>query len=97
MHATDASHGRKSSLPPDPRSESVVPSVHSARTLVLCFDGTGDTFKETVRCVHRIEVPARLNQRMSEQNSNVIQLFEMLKKDDKRKQMVYYQVSSGQV
>jgi len=30
--------------------------------------------------------------RFSSQNSNIIQLFSMLKKDDKSQQMVYYQV-----
>lgn len=29
-----------------------------------------------------------------EQNSNIVELFTMLKKDDRTKQMVYYQVSS---
>ncbi|KIL57003.1 hypothetical protein M378DRAFT_88465, partial [Amanita muscaria Koide BX008] len=41
------------------------------RTLVLCFDGTGDQFDND--------------------NSNIVQLVSMLKKDDKTKQMVYYQ------
>jgi hypothetical protein len=56
-----------STMPP------TIPPYHEGRTLVLCFDGTGDQFDAD--------------------NSNIIQLFSMLKKDDKSKQMVYYQVS----
>lgn len=43
------------------------------RTLVLCFDGTGDQFDAD--------------------NSNIVQLVALLKKSDRSKQMVYYQVS----
>ncbi|CAE6441944.1 unnamed protein product [Rhizoctonia solani] len=43
----------------------------SARTLVLCFDGTSNHF--------------------SNQNTNVVKFFELLKKDDPARQMVYYQ------
>ncbi|KNZ77730.1 hypothetical protein J132_04157 [Termitomyces sp. J132] len=46
-----------------------------ARTLVLCFDGTGDQFDSD--------------------NSNIVQFFSMLKKDDRTKQMVYYQAGIG--
>lgn len=49
-----------------------IPPTHKRRTLVLCFDGTGDEFDGD--------------------NSNVVNLCSMLKKDDKEKQMVYYQV-----
>ncbi|KAH8103592.1 hypothetical protein BXZ70DRAFT_889242 [Cristinia sonorae] len=45
------------------------------RTLVLCFDGTGDQFDSD--------------------NSNVVQLVSMLKKDDTTKQLVYYQTGIG--
>ncbi|PSR73063.1 hypothetical protein PHLCEN_2v11085 [Hermanssonia centrifuga] len=45
------------------------------RTLVLCFDGTGDQFDAD--------------------NSNVIQLFTLLQKDDHTQQMVYYQAGIG--
>ncbi len=45
----------------------------TGKTLILCFDGTGDQFDGD--------------------NSNVVQLVSMLKKDDKTKQMVYYQVA----
>ncbi|KAI9455937.1 hypothetical protein BJY52DRAFT_1213126 [Lactarius psammicola] len=54
---------------------SVLPPSHEARTLVLCFDGTGDQFDAD--------------------NSNIIQFFSMLKKDDKSQQLVYYQAGIG--
>ncbi|KAJ4490904.1 hypothetical protein J3R30DRAFT_3694791 [Lentinula aciculospora] len=60
-----------SSLPLD----NVIPPSHPYRTLVLCFDGTGDQFDAD--------------------NSNIIQLFTILKKDDKSQQMVYYQAGIG--
>lgn len=55
---------------------SVIPPEHDHRTLVLCFDGTGDQFDAD--------------------NSNIVQLVSLLKKNDRNKQMVYYQVSSHQ-
>ncbi|KAK7464107.1 hypothetical protein VKT23_006271 [Stygiomarasmius scandens] len=51
------------------------PSESRSRTLVLCFDGTGDQFDDD--------------------NSNVVQFFSMLKKDDWRQQLVYYQSGIG--
>jgi len=48
-----------------------IPPNHKHRTLVLCFDGTGDQFDLD--------------------NSNVVQLFSLLKRDDNSQQMVYYQ------
>jgi hypothetical protein len=57
----------------DPRSmPPVIPPTHEHRTLVLCFDGTGDQFDAD--------------------NSNIVQLVSLLKKNDANKQMVYYQV-----
>lgn len=53
----------------------IIPPDHDGRTLVLCFDGTGDQFDSD--------------------NSNIVQLFTMLKKDDRSKQMVYYQAGIG--
>ncbi len=50
----------------------VIPPDHPARTLVLCFDGTGDQFDAD--------------------NSNIVNFFSLLKKDDRTEQMVYYQV-----
>ncbi|KAI9066492.1 hypothetical protein FKP32DRAFT_1601720 [Trametes sanguinea] len=54
----------------------IIPPNYPARTLVLCFDGTGDQFDAD--------------------NSNVVAFFSLLKKDDRREQMVYYQVSAFQ-
>ncbi|KDQ32069.1 hypothetical protein PLEOSDRAFT_1111081 [Pleurotus ostreatus PC15] len=54
---------------------SVIPPEHPFRTLVLCFDGTGDQFDGD--------------------NSNIVQLFTLLKKDDRDVQMVYYQAGIG--
>ncbi|KAF9259354.1 hypothetical protein L218DRAFT_874918 [Marasmius fiardii PR-910] len=57
--------------------EVVIPEPHDdrARTLVLCFDGTGDQFDDD--------------------NSNVVNFFSMLKKDDPKEQLVYYQAGIG--
>ncbi|KAI0299806.1 hypothetical protein BC826DRAFT_993448 [Russula brevipes] len=63
------------SVGPGAYDVSVIPPSHNARTLVLCFDGTGDQFDAD--------------------NSNIVQLFSMLKKDDKSQQMVYYQAGIG--
>ncbi|KAJ4487043.1 hypothetical protein C8J55DRAFT_558127 [Lentinula edodes] len=57
------------------RLEDVIPKSHDHRTLVLCFDGTGDQFDED--------------------NSNVVNLFSLLKKDDPSQQLVYYQSGIG--
>ncbi|PBK59689.1 hypothetical protein ARMSODRAFT_1071279 [Armillaria solidipes] len=75
----DASATRKhpvkeQTLDPNTTSE-FVPPDHRHRTLVLCFDGTGDQFDTD--------------------NSNIVQLFSLLKKDDRSKQMVYYQSGIG--
>ncbi|KAJ3511638.1 hypothetical protein NLJ89_g3982 [Agrocybe chaxingu] len=55
--------------------ETTVPPNHRHRTLVLCFDGTGDQFDDD--------------------NSNIVNFFSMLKKDDPREQLVYYQAGIG--
>ncbi|CUA73229.1 putative protein YEL023C [Saccharomyces cerevisiae S288c] [Rhizoctonia solani] len=47
------------------------------RSLVLCFDGTGDQYDQD--------------------NSNIVRFVQLLKKDDKTKQMVYYQTGIGTV
>jgi Uncharacterized alpha/beta hydrolase domain (DUF2235) len=61
-------------LTTDPRTATTTPpSRHTKhRTLVLCFDGTGEQFNTD--------------------NSNVVQLVSLLKKDDNSQQVVYYQV-----
>ncbi|KAG1831963.1 hypothetical protein DFJ58DRAFT_848092 [Suillus subalutaceus] len=65
------SNGQGSSNQFDP----ILPPAHTNRTLVLCFDGTGDQF--------------------SSDNSNIVQLFSMLVKNDPSLQMVYYQAGIG--
>ncbi|KAK0445919.1 hypothetical protein EV421DRAFT_1734551 [Armillaria borealis] len=52
-----------------------IPPKHESRTLVLCFDGTGDQFDAD--------------------NSNIVQLCSLLKRDDRSQQMVYYQAGIG--
>ncbi|KAF5390603.1 hypothetical protein D9757_002578 [Collybiopsis confluens] len=59
------SHGSSSRFP------TTIPPDHEHRTLILCFDGTGDQFDAD--------------------NSNIVQLCSLLKKEDRKKQMVYYQ------
>ncbi|RDB14791.1 hypothetical protein Hypma_016547 [Hypsizygus marmoreus] len=60
----------------DPRlTPATIPPEHANRTLVLCFDGTGDQFDAD--------------------NSNIVQLVSLLKKNDRSKQMVYYQAGIG--
>jgi len=56
-------------------TSSQLTAVRHSRTLVLCFDGTGDEFDAD--------------------NSNVVQFFSMLKKDDPSRQMAYYQTGIG--
>ncbi|KAH6909130.1 hypothetical protein BKA70DRAFT_226359 [Coprinopsis sp. MPI-PUGE-AT-0042] len=51
------------------------PGDRTFKTLILCFDGTGDQFDLD--------------------NSNIVQLVSLLQKDDKTKQMVYYQAGIG--
>lgn len=55
--------------------KTIPPPTTMGRSLVLCFDGTGDQFDSD--------------------NSNIVELFTMLKKDDSNKQMVYYQAGIG--
>ncbi|KIM78387.1 hypothetical protein PILCRDRAFT_75759 [Piloderma croceum F 1598] len=54
------------------------------RNLVLCFDGTGDQFDADVRLTE-----------YTCYNSNIVQFFSMLKRDDITQQMVYYQSGIG--
>jgi hypothetical protein len=86
------------SSPPFVYDSTVLPPSHDARTLVLCFDGTGDQFDTDVRTPFLSSSRAsdtlahRMTLLSSLQNSNIVQLFSMLKKDDKSQQLVYYQV-----
>lgn len=59
----------------NPKYPPVIPppsNDHSGRTLIVCFDGTGDQFDND--------------------NSNVVKFLSLLKKDNRSKQLVYYQV-----
>src|SRR5258708_17522218 len=69
----------------------MVPPSHEARTIVLCFDGTGDQFDVDVCAISLFTISSSPIESRS-QNSNIEQLFSMLKKDDKSQQAVYYQV-----
>lgn len=71
-------------------TDDVIPPVHTHRTLVLCFDGTGDQFDTDVSSPQ--DTPTVSFDDALSQNSNIIQFFSMLKKDDPSQQMVYYQV-----
>ncbi|KAF5321153.1 hypothetical protein D9619_001336 [Psilocybe cf. subviscida] len=61
-----------------PKYPPVIPppsNDHSGRTLIVCFDGTGDQFDND--------------------NSNVVKFLSLLKKDNRSKQLVYYQSGIG--
>jgi predicted GNAT family acetyltransferase len=71
--------------------DEVVPLKHGNRTIILCFDGTGDQFDEDGSHFHSKGIPpAYLSQYFK--ISNIIQFSSMLRKDNKSKQMLYYQV-----
>lgn len=78
--------------PTEHRPEKIwIPAKHDNRTLVLCFDGTGDHFDSDVGAPAFLRGSRMLTAR---QNSNVVQLVSMLRKDDTTQQLVYYQVRS---
>ncbi|KAF8274309.1 hypothetical protein EI94DRAFT_1714127 [Lactarius quietus] len=70
-------HHTTASVSQGAHDDNVIPSHHDsrARTVVLCFDGTGDQFDAD--------------------NSNIVNLFSMLKKGDNNQQIVYYQAGIG--
>ena len=70
--------------------DEIIPSKHSNRTIILCFDGTGDQFDEDVRII--FSVKRNILSLPYSKNSNIVQFFSMLRKDNKSEQMVYYQV-----
>jgi len=62
----------------DAHTDAIPPTIpvhHPYRTLVVCFDGTGDQFDSD--------------------NSNIVEFFGLLKKDDPSQQLVYYQAGIG--
>ncbi|KAG6871939.1 hypothetical protein C0995_014721 [Termitomyces sp. Mi166 len=66
--------------------DDIIPPTHDHRTLVLCFDGTGRTLWLFL---------CNTNLMVGLQNSNVVNFFSMLKKDDSKDQLVYYQAGIG--
>ena len=63
------------------------------RTLVLCFDGTGNQFDAVVRGTNSaVSLCRSLIENYHSQNTNIVQFCTTLEKCDKDQQMVYYQV-----
>ncbi|KAG8723002.1 hypothetical protein FRC09_005137 [Ceratobasidium sp. 395] len=60
------------------------------RNLILCFDGTGDQFDKDAS---NFELP--MFSWLKIYNSNIVRFFQLLKKDDRSRQMVYYQAGIG--
>jgi hypothetical protein len=59
--------------------DEIIPPTHTHRTIVLCFNGTGDQFDEDVRTPPFFDYrKSTLNQNLK--NSNIIQFFSMLRK-----------------
>jgi hypothetical protein len=61
-----------------------------SRTIVLCFDGTGNEYDDTV-CAF-LTCPLALSLMGATQNTNVVYLMNQLQKADPTVQHVYYQV-----
>jgi hypothetical protein len=72
-----------------------IPENHQSRTLVLCFDGTGGEFDENVRALAFTSGLTTLNLYIYMQDSNVLAFFSMLKKNDRSRQLCYYQAGLG--
>ena len=68
--------------------DSVRAEAATPRTLVLCFDGTAGQFDGDVS-VGGLLLMQILNYL---QNTNVVKLFSLLRKDDTDRQRCYYQV-----
>ena len=82
---------------PTPTSDMFSPGdncpLTSARTLVLCFDGTGDQFDADVLTrLPCLSICRSLIENNHPQNTNIVQFCTTLEKGDKDQQMVYYQV-----
>ncbi|KAF9002750.1 hypothetical protein BDQ17DRAFT_1390688 [Cyathus striatus] len=75
MHSFGSSSSGSSDSSDTMDTGEIIPPTHKHRTLILCFDGTGDQFDED--------------------NSNIVNFFSMLKKDDSKQQLVYYQAGIG--
>lgn len=83
----------KSVWVPDPESPTEKDS--RPRTLVLCFDGTGDQFDDDVSNILVLRLSLLLIVSSCNQNSNIVQFLACLKKNDKERQLVYYQTGIG--
>lgn len=91
---TDSELGSyKSVWVPDP--ESPIEKDSRPRTLVLCFDGTGDQFDDDVSNIVVFRLSLLLTISSCTQNSNIVQFLACLKKNDKERQLVYYQTGIG--
>jgi hypothetical protein len=90
------------SNPPNPRqSDNNPPSsevnAQNFRTLILCFDGTGNQFCESVS--RSAQLPPSQHRPIVDpvdilQNTNVVKLFSILRKDIPKSQVCYYQEST---
>ena len=69
------------------------PTSDGGRTLVLCFDGTWDSFDKDVSQLSSPSSRIMPETECDLQNSNIVQFVAMLKKNDPTKQLVYYQVT----
>jgi uncharacterized protein (DUF2235 family) len=68
-----------------------MPALVEQKTLVLCFDGTGNSYSDTVRPLVHSSGPCAYGDELP-QNTNVVKLFGLLDKTFHTKQRVYYEV-----
>jgi uncharacterized protein (DUF2235 family) len=65
------------------------------RTLVLCFDGTSNEFSERVSQSVDCCLDVAYLVGVITQNTNVVKLYSILKKDDPKSQLCYYQARAS--
>jgi uncharacterized protein (DUF2235 family) len=65
------------------------------RTLVLCFDGTANEFGERVSQLSIAALDVAYLVDVIIQNTNVVKLYSILKKDDPKSQLCYYQACTS--
>ena len=70
------------------------PIDSKSRTIVLCFDGTGNQFSKKVRRCAATTVAYPSLIRLISQNTNVVKLFSILKINNPDEQVCYYQASA---
>jgi hypothetical protein len=80
------------SYPLSPTSEDV---YRKPRTLVLCFDGTSNEFSERVGQLSIAALDVAYLVDVTTQNTNVVKLYSILKKDDPKSQLCYYQARAS--